>query len=235
MFAVIAQQLGPAPQPPHAHVATIARLPMSVLLCRASPVPALASTRAPTEGRWPPGKTCSLMKSLLRRYASYRSSGSQIACSSLAEGAAGLSLHSRHGAASLSLGWVPQGVGGRAGSLAAAARLWIYHSIARGPSQCSRRSSPRTSKRQRTTKSHLDDSCAAGLEQAANGLHVGWQVVVAHGLHHLAADHLRSTAAWAGTSMPGGGQWRFLDYLAGSVSCCRSAPPCTQHPTLQQA
>ena len=46
--------------------------------------------------------------------------------SCLAVGAAGLSLHSRREAASLSLGWVPQGVGGWAGSLATAARLWIH-------------------------------------------------------------------------------------------------------------
>ena len=55
-------------------------LPMSTLLRRDRPLPVQASTRAPTEGRWPPGKTCSLMKSLLAQYASYRSSGSQMAC-----------------------------------------------------------------------------------------------------------------------------------------------------------
>ncbi len=37
-----------------------------------------ASTMAPIDGRWPPGKMCSRMKSLDAQYSSYRSSGSVI-------------------------------------------------------------------------------------------------------------------------------------------------------------
>ena len=36
----------------------------------------------------------------------------------------------------------------------------------------------------------LDDSLAAGLEEAADGPEVGWQVLMANRLYHLAAHHL---------------------------------------------
>lgn len=40
------------------------------------PVPRAESTMTPMQGRWPPGKMCSRMKSEDLQYASYRSSGS---------------------------------------------------------------------------------------------------------------------------------------------------------------
>ena len=43
-------------------------------------MPRAASTMAPMQGRWPPGKMCARMKSLDAQYPAYRSSGPLIAC-----------------------------------------------------------------------------------------------------------------------------------------------------------
>ena len=37
----------------------------------------------------------------------------------------------------------------------------------------------------------LDDGLAAGLEEATDGPEVGWQILMANRLYHLAAHHLR--------------------------------------------
>ena len=42
---------------------------------------------------------------------------------------------------------------------------------------------------------YLYGSFTAWLEGSANGVEVGWQVVVTHRLYHLTADHLVKTAS----------------------------------------
>ena len=39
-------------------------------------------------------------------------------------------------------------------------------------------------------EANLDDGLAAGLEEAADGPEVGWQIFMANSLYHLTAHHL---------------------------------------------